>query len=489
MDAMAAPRGPIPWAGLGLGAAAFVGLGLIAPPGGLTAEGWFVARVAALMVIWWLTEAIPIPATALLPLVAFPLGAGQTLAQTATPYMNPVVILLMAGFIIAKAIERWNLHTRLALSVLVLVGARPSALLAGFMLATAALSMWISNTATSLMMMPIALSVARALAPAEAAGSKSATAIATALALGTAYAASIGGLATPVGSPTNLIVIGFLAETGIELDFADWMRLGLPVVALLLPLTWAVLAIGLPRAGSNDRARSNAQQVLRTRLAALGPMSAPEARVLALFSVIALLWVFSGAIEQALGLKQLDDSMVAVGGALGFFIAPSGSKTEPNTALLEWASAEKIPWGVVLLFGGGLSLAGAMTSTGLGAVIAQAFGGLAAAPGLVVLIIVTVAVLALTELTSNVATASAIMPVILAMAASTGLDPVASAAPVGMAASCAFMLPMATGPNAVAYAAGGVGIGQMARAGFWVNLAAAAVIVLVVSVLIGSSSP
>ena len=469
------------WLGLAAGGTAFA-LMLLAPaPEGLSREAWITAALAVLMICWWVSEAAPIAATSLLPLVVLPLAGVVSMREASALYMSPIVVLLMAGFIVAKGIERWNLHERIALAIVDSIGARPPALIAGFMIAAALLSMWISNTATALMMTPIALSVARAVLGPEQGPQALQSRFAVALLLAVAYACSIGGLGTPVGSPTNLIVIGYLDEEGVAVSFADWMRFGLPAVLIVLPLAWLVLVQYGGRGTGGDVAAAGA--VVRQARAALGPATAPEIRTLSIFALIAAAWIFRAQLQQLPGLERLNDQIIAVAGAIALFILPSGSKDAPGAPLLDWASAERIPWGVILLFGGGLSLAGAITKTGLAAYLAAGFSGLAGAPDFVMVLALTALVLMLTEVISNVATVSAIMPMVAAIAAATGADILLLSAAVGLAASCAFMLPMATGPNAVAYAAGALTVGRMARIGVRVNLIAVLAIAGLVSLL------
>lgn len=434
---------------------------------------WIVLSLLSLMAIWWVTEAIPIPATSLLPLVILPVFQVTSMQEAASPYMHRVVVLLMGGFIVAKAIERWRLHERIALGIVAQVGNHPNMLVAGFMGAAALLSMWISNTATSIMMMPIALSVAAAILGGE---DKTDRPFTYALLLGIAYACSIGGLGTPVGTPTNLIVIGYLNENaGFSIGFLQWMMLGLPTVAILVPVAWFVLTRWV--FPLHAEAGGEGQAVIAARRAALGPITVPEQRTLIVFGVIAFLWVFRQVLaEIEIGgiapFAGLTDHSIAILGVLLCFLIPSGCKHRRGSALLDWASAESIPWGVLLLFGGGMSLATAITATGLGTWIGAELSGLSALPILAIMVILTAVVIFATEVTSNIATAAALMPVLGAMALSTGLPVELLAAPLAMAASCAFMLPMATGPNAVVFATGRVSLPRMAAAGFRLNLIA-----------------
>ena len=453
--------------GAPLASAVLLALG---PPGSLGVQAWCVVALLLVMVAWWVTEAIPIPVTSLLPLVVLPLLGVADMRAASAPYFSPIVVLLLGGFVVAKSVERWRLHERLALLTVSRAGGAPGGLAAGFLVAAAMLSAWISNTATTIMLMPVALSVAYALG----AERRASAALTVALVLSVAYGASIGGLATPVGTPTNLIVLGVLEQSGdARIGFAAWMLFGVPAVALLLPAAW----IALTRlSGPVAAGRGDAQGVVRERLAALGPWTPPERRTLIVFAVIAGFWVFRRAVLQDLALfgirpfAGLTDAGIAVAGAVAMFLVPSGSRTERGTMLLDWDTAARIPWDVLLLFGGGLSLAAAITATGLGDAMGARMAALAGLPSLALVLALALFVIFATELTSNVATASALMPVILSMAVATGLDPAGLAVPVALSASCAFMFPMATAPNAIAYATGEVSIPRMARIGLKLNL-------------------
>ena len=452
-------------------------------PDGLSRDGWLVVSLAVLMISWWVTEAIPIPVTSLLPLVFVPVTGIASIGEAAVPYSSPIVLLLMGGFIIAKSVEKWNLHSRIALNIVVRAGNHPVSLVGGFMVASAGLSMWISNTATVIMLIPIAVSVSYALL-----GDKADRAPLTiALLLGTAYGASIGGLGTPVGTPTNLIVMGFLErEAGVSLSFAQWMMIGLPTVFVMLPAAWFVLTRwGLK---ITAEASSRATDVVEEALSALGAMKAPERRVLYTFGFIAACWIFRRPLNEleVLGVTPFSgvtDHVIALGGAVLMFLVPSGSKKDGETMLLDWDTAQNIPWGVVLLFGGGLSLAAVITSSGLSAWLGGQMGGLVTLPLIAIMFLLVTFVVFATEVTSNVATASALLPVIGAIAVAGGADPVLLAVPVALAASCAFMMPMATGPNAIVFASKQVSIPQMASIGIRLNILAVVLITALVTVL------
>ncbi|MEM1262633.1 MAG: DASS family sodium-coupled anion symporter [Pseudomonadota bacterium] len=460
---------------LGLWAGLLIAACLIAVPGPQTLSdaAWLTVVMVVLMVIWWITEAVPIAVTSLVPLVVLPVGGVMPIAEAAVPYSSPIVLLLLGGFIIATSVERWNLHRRLALGIVVRAGEHPQAIVGGFMLAAALLSMWISNTATTIMLAPIALSVARAIVGPDRVGAP----LTLSLLLGLAYGASIGGIATPVGTPTNLIVMAYLdSELGIEVGFADWLTLGLPVVVLLLPFAWLVVTRWAIRIEATD-GRSG-REVIARELASLGPMSAPERRVLVTFVVIAALWIFRkpltalsfGSLTPFAGLT---DHVIAIAGAIVLFLIPAGRDGE---RLLDWDTAVRIPWGVALLFGGGLSMAAAITKTGLAGWLGTQLAGIAALPQGLLIVALVLFVIFATELASNVATASALLPILGALAIAGGVDPVLLSVPVAMAASCAFMLPIATGPNAIAFSTGEVAMPAMARVGFMLNLLAVGLI-------------
>lgn len=463
----ASPHSPAQTIGLWLGPLAFAAIAFGPSFGGLPPEAQRVAGLAVWMAIWWATEAAPIAATSLLPLVALPLLGAGTERQAAAPYANPIVLLLLGGSILAVGIERWRLHARIALNALTLSGDRPRLILLGFMLATAFISMWISNTATALMMTPIALSVAATMG-------EDRKGFAQAMVLGVAYAASIGGIATPIGTPTNLIAMSYLKEhTGQAVSFADWMALGVPAMLALIPLCWLILSWGVESGG---RVAGAALEIRRER-DALGPMRAPEARVLGVFAVVVGLWISGEWLRSDLGLKGVTDMSIVMAGAIAMMILPAGGGE--RRALVTWGEAQKIPWGVILLFGGGISLAEAMERTGLAGALGEALGALAGLPPIVVVLAVTALVILLTEFMSNVATITMLLPVLAALAIALGAPPVALIVPAAIAASCGFMMPAGTGPNAVAYATGKTSVAGMMRRGFAVNLVALVVLTAV----------
>lgn len=451
--------------GLYLGPVVALALTFMDAPEGMGADTWKVVSLAAWMAIWWATEAIPVAATALLPLIFLPMTGITTAKAASTPYTNPVIFLLMGGFIIAMAMQRWGLHKRIALNILARVGDHPSALIAGFMATAALLSMWISNTATTLMMVPIAMSVAEAVAGKREVSNS----FTIALLLGIAYSASIGGLGTIVGTPPNAMLVGYLKEQmNVDIGFTQWMAFGVPVVLVMVPAAWFVvtkLTFKLEAADGHA-----GEEEVQKQLKALGPISTPEKRVAFLFTGVALAWMFRPLLDDLPYLDGLSDMVIAVAGAVAAFVIPAGDATRKGLALLSWEWAVRLPWGVILLFGGGLSLAAAITSTGLALWLGDALGFLTTYDLIFLMLAIVTMVIFLTELTSNTATVAALLPVLAAVATKGNFDPILMSAPAAMAASCAFMLPVATGPNAVVFSSGHVTVPDMAKAGFRLNL-------------------
>ncbi|MEQ9315545.1 MAG: SLC13 family permease [Henriciella sp.] len=436
--------------------------------GGLNYPAWYTGCLLAWMAIWWMTEPIPIPATSLLPLIVLPLADAGNPTVVGGNYFDHIVVLLLGGFIVAMGIERWDLHKRIALNIVTRVGTNPKALIFGFMVATALLSMWISNTATTIMMVPIALSAAAAL-PGD---TKPFT---VALLLGVCYAASIGGVGTPIGTPTNLIAMDWLQNnTGAKIGFAQWMAFGIPAAFLLVPAAWWAVTRGLSR----TRAGHAVGAEIRDQLRALGPTSTPEARAAGVFAIVATLWVLQLpilALAERAGFDLLVsykgarmDMITAIFGAMLMFIIPAGR--EEKRALLNWEEAEKLPWGVLILFGGGIALGKAITRTGLSDWIGSQLTVLSVLPPLLFIVAVVALVIFLTELTSNVATMTTLAPILGALALAIGAAPESLLAPAAVAASCAFMLPVATAPNAIIYATGKVSVARMMTAGLRINL-------------------
>jgi sodium-dependent dicarboxylate transporter 2/3/5 len=455
----------------------------------LTWAGRMTAAVAVWMAAWWLSEAIPVYATALLPLVALPLLGATPMKAAAAPYAHEVIFLFMGGFLIALAMQRFGLHQRVALTTLRVVGDRPPQIVGGFMLVTALLSMWVSNTATCIMLLPVATSVIELIARQQGvAGAKAALAdpasplrnVALCLLLGIAYAASIGGMGTPIGTPPNVLLLSYLGtHLGRDISFVRWMGVALPLVVVFLPLAWLLLTrvlypIPVTRIEGSRRLVSEALQ-------GLGRMSRGERIVLCVFLLAAGLWItrplLVGLEHNGLRpLAGLSDPGIAMLAALLLFVAPA--ERAPLRFVLDWETALKLPWGILILFGGGLSLAAAIQANGVGELLADQVAGLAGTPSIVVVLAVVTLIVFLTELTSNTATAATLIPVLAALAPGLGLEPLLLIVPAALAASCAFMLPVATPPNAVVFGSGLVRISEMSRAGFWLNWVAIGLITL-----------
>ena len=455
---------------------------LIAPvPAGMPVAAWSVAAVAVLMAVWWSTEALPVAVTALLPWVAFPLLGVSPIKTAAAPFAHPLIFLFLGGFLIALAMQRWNLHRRIALSIAANIGDHPAALVGGFMAAAAFLSMWVSNTATTMMLLPVALSVVLVTLPQDD-GDDDTRNFAICMMLGVAYGASIGGLGTLIGSPPNALFAAYMAENhGFEIGFVGWMAVGLPLVAILLPIAWFVLVRLIYPFRLHGGA---AAEVVEGELRGMGSITAPEIRVALIFVGVAVLWISRPWLTGLPGLGGLSDAGIALMGGLLMFIVPARRMGLKGPFLMDWETAMTLPWGVLLLFGGGLSLASAVSATGLAAWIGDALGGLAGWPVVAVVLVIAGVVIFLTELTSNTATAAAFLPVVAALAVQIGHDPVTLALPAALAASCAYMLPVATPPNAIVYSSGHVSVPQMVRAGFVLNLVAMGLIAALALVLV-----
>lgn len=470
--------------GLGLGPVVAVVVGLVLPDSVPGAEGAIelgrsariTASIASLMAIWWLTEAIPLSATALLPLALLPLLGARDIGETASPYANPVIFLFLGGFMLGLAMERWGLHKRIALVIIRAVGTGPRAIIAGFMIATALLSAFVSNTATVIMLIPIATSVLATLPEQDDAPEGARKRFATCLVLAIAYAASIGGVATLIGTPPNAILAGFVEDRGeYDIAFGQWLLHALPLVLVMLPIAYVLLVGPLFRIKG---AVGGSKDAIRDELRGLGPMKPGEWVVFTIFSITATLWIFGSTINgwewvKDLGLR-FSDAQVAMLAAVALFVTPVDRKWR-NFAM-NWDTAAKAPYGILLLFGGGLSLAAAVSASGLDAAIGQQFARLEGVPVWLIVLGLCLTVTFLTELTSNTAVTSALLPVMAAAGTTLGIDDAYLLLPVAVSASCAFMLPVATPPNAVAFSSGHVTIAQMARTGVVFNILFACVI-------------
>ena len=444
---------------------------LLAAPQGLGEAAWQVAGLTAWMACWWIAQPVPLAATALLPIVLLPAAGNAGIAETAAQYAHPIIYLFLGGFMIALAIERCGLHRRIALSLLLRLGTRPAALVAGFMAVSALLSMWISNTATTLMLLPVGVSVLGIVDPDDPGHHGR---IAPALLLAIAYGASLGGIATLVGTPPNALVAAFLQETyGIQIGFARWLMMALPLSLLMLAGGWLLLTrviYRLPRSPV-----SGARSAIAEQRRELGAMTGGERSVAIVAGLVALAWMTRPLLQGLPGLGWLSDTAIALIGALVLFLLP----LHDGRRALDWEATRGLPWGVLVLVGGGLALADAIAGSGLGAWIAAALGEAAGWPLAALTLLLVAAIVLLTEITSNTATAATFVPLVAALAAGSGIAPTELAIPAAIAASCAFMLPVATPPNAIVYGSGLVSAGRMAGAGLLFNLMAIAAISLV----------
>jgi len=453
---------------------------LAGPPAELGTAGWGAAAVAVLMVIWWVTEAVPLAATALIPLIAFPLLGVQTVQATASSYAHPLIFLFLGGFILARAMARWSLHRRLAILIVRAAGSGPMSLIGGLMLATAILSMWVSNTATAMVMLPIGQSLIAERAARQAGQDGASPAqvahFGAALMLGIAYAATIGGIGSLIGTPANALFAG-LMETryATTITFAEWMLIGLPVVLVLLPLTWIILTrIAFPIADRHDAPETQT-------LEPPGPMSREEKAVAAIMVAVALGWILHPRLQAYLPGVQLSDAGIAIFGALLMFAVPVRWKR--LRFLLTWADLRDLRWDVLILFGGGLALAAALDSTGLAAWISGLLVFLETLPTWLMVLAVMAVIVFLGELASNTAMAAMFLPVAAATAVGLGDPPLSLALPVALAASLGFMLPVATPPNAIVYGSGAVSARQMLRAGAYINVVSILVVATIAATL------
>ncbi|MEF8864231.1 MAG: DASS family sodium-coupled anion symporter [Salinibacter sp.] len=448
-------------------------------PEGLDPAGWRTAAVGLLMAVWWITEALPISATALAPLVLFPPLGITDIEGAASPYANPLIFLFLGGFLLAQAMQRWRLHRRVALGIVQGIGTKPRSIIIGFLLASAFLSMWVSNTATALMMLPIALSIIDFVRDhLEARDETMPPHFPLVLLLGVAYACNVGGMGTLIGTPPNALLAGFFSETyGVEIGFAQWMIVGLPLVAVALPLVYTVLTWVYPI--ELDRLPGGAQ-IIDAEQEALGRITSAEGRVAVVFVLTAALWMTRPVLADLL--PGLSDAGIAIGAGLLLFALPAGTETR---ALLVWEDAEELPWGVLLLFGGGLSLASAISDTGLAAWIGEGVSALRGWPTFLVVLGAVALIVLLTEMTSNTATTAAFLPILGAVAVGFGENPFLLTVPAALGASSAFMLPVATPPNAIVYGSGLLSIPQMSRAGVWLNLTFVVLVTLIAYGLLG----
>lgn len=437
---------------------------------GTSTEISLVASVTLVCALWWIFEPIPIPVTSMIPLAVFTMTGTLTSNEVAQAYGHPLILLLLGGFILSQSMAYSGAHRRIALMMVNAFGSSsPRHLVMGFMVASAILSMWISNTATTLMLLPVAL------ATVESANDKRLT---SALLLGIAYSASIGGIGTPIGTPPNALFMSTYNEaTSSSLGFLDWMKWGVPLVIVFIPLAMIWITRNLPKQ-------------LSVEVPSTGEWTSIEKRVLGVFAVTALLWITRqepfGGWSQLTGLEKANDASVALLACIAMFIIPDGKKVDGRQGrLLNWETANKIPWGVLLLFAGGICIAKAFAASGLSALIGDYLSNVTALPIIIVIALIALTVTFLTEMTSNTATTALLMPILAAAAIAADIDPAILMVPAAMSASCAFMLPVATAPNAIVYGSEKVTIQEMVRNGFALNIIGICLITIICFLLIG----
>lgn len=452
---------------------------------GEIAELGFAGRVTAAigvwMAVWWLTEAVNVSVTALLPLALLPLTGAASMRETAAPYAHELIFLFMGGFILALSMERWGLHRRIALHTLGLAGTKPVNIIGSFMAVTAVLSMWVSNTATVIMMLPIAQSLILLLQ--NSGGEKEdgmGMNFRLGLMLGIAYAASIGGVGTVIGTPPNLFVVSWISENlGREIGFVEWMILALPLVIVFLPLSWWILTRVLFPV--RIRTIEGSVELARQELKKLGPMNRGERSTFLVFLLAVILWITRPLLQDlsvfgAHVFGGLTDTGIAMGAAMLLFVLPVNFRE--HRYVMNWETTMKMPWGVLILFGGGLTLAKAVQQNGVSDFIGAQVQGLAGMPEWIVVLVVVALMIFLTELTSNTATTATLVPILAGIAPALGVEVFMLVVPAAIAASCAFMMPVATPPNAIVFSSGYVTIPQMARAGIWLNIVGTVLITL-----------
>ena len=463
-----------------LGVTAAIVVMLLPTPEGLTPEAHKTAALFLLMGVWWATEAVPVAVTALVPLALFPMLGIVDIQSAANPYANKTIYLFFGGFLIATAIQKWDLHKRIALFVLEYAGSNGASLILGFMLTAALISMWVMNTATTIMLLPIGLAVITVVKETvKGLSDQEIESFQLALLLGIAYGATIGGMSTLIGTGPNGMLAAFMADNyDLDISFVDWMKVGVPLSAVMLPCSWLILTRLIFKV--EFETSQETKNLLSTMKQELGKFEGAEFKVFVVFILTALTWMLRTVLDDINGLEGLSDAGIAMISALFLFLLPSGDKVKRG-ALLEWKDAqENVPWGLLVLFGGGLSLANAVQATGLavwmGNLIPQGISIV-----LIVILVVTM-IIFLTELTSNMATTATFLPVVAAIAIQSDFNPLLVTAAVALAASCAFMLPVATPPNAIVFGSGLIRVPQMARAGFLINVLGIMVVSFVAAV-------
>tara|TARA_B100001142_G_scaffold31545_1_gene27957 strand:+ start:183 stop:1619 length:1437 start_codon:yes stop_codon:yes gene_type:complete len=451
--------------GLVLGPLVYFIIKLFYNPNELSEEGLAILASTLWVAIWWVTEAVPIYVTALIPIILFPLSGGLELKQTTSAYGHKFVFLFVGGFILAIAIEKWRLHKRIALNIINIVGTKKSNIILGFMIATAFLSMWISNTATAVMIMPVGLAIISQLKDNPNTLENENTIFGKTLMLAIAYSASIGGMATLIGTPPNLVLAGVIKTSyDIEINFLQWMSFGLPISLLLLFICWKYLT-SIAYKFKDENFKSGLEEI-NDQIKNLGKFSYEEKSVLIVFIATALAWITQSFIIKKY-IPEIDDTIIAIIAAVVLFILPDKSG---DNKLLSWSDAVKLPWGILLLFGGGMALAKGFDSSGLAVWIGNQMNFFSDIPLIILLLVLIAMVNFLTEITSNLATTAMLLPVLVALANTIDINAYYLLVGATVAASCAFMLPVATPPNAVVFGSKILNIDDMIKKGFWMNI-------------------
>ena len=462
--------------GLILGPLFFLAIMIFVDAEGLSFEAKCILASTAWMAVWWVTECVPISVTALLPIVLFPLTGGMDLATTTAAYGHKLVFLFVGGFLIALAIEKWHLHKRLALNIIRVTGSNKSRVILGFMLATAFLSMWISNTATSIMILPVGLAIISQLKDDPKTIENENEVFGKSLMIAIAYSASIGGMATLIGTPPNMVLAGVVEESyGIKLNMFDWMKFGVPLSSFLLIICWLYLT-KIAFKFKNEEFSAGRDEIQK-QIKKLGKFSNEEIKVLVVFTLTALGWIFRGSIETIF--PMIDDTIIAIFFAVTLFIIPTKNQ-KTNTTLLVWNDTVKLPWGILILFGGGMAIASAFGKSGLALWIADLLTNLNDVSLFLIILIIVTSINLLTEVTSNMATTAMLLPVLVTIALAIDVHPYFLLVAATLAASCAFMLPISTPPNAVVFGSGFLKIEDMFKKGVWMNLISIITITLVV---------
>ena len=462
--------------GLILGPLLFLAIMIFVDAEGLSFEAKCILASTAWMAVWWVTECVPISVTALLPIVLFPLTGGMDLATTTAAYGHKLVFLFVGGFLIALAIEKWHLHKRLALNIIRVTGSNKSRVILGFMLATAFLSMWISNTATSIMILPVGLAIISQLKDDPKTIENENEVFGKSLMIAIAYSASIGGMATLIGTPPNMVLAVVVEESyGIKLNMFDWMKFGVPLSSFLLIICWLYLT-KIAFKFKNEEFSAGKEEILR-QINKLGRFSNEEIKVLIVFTLTALGWIFRGSIETIF--PMIDDTIIAIFFAVTLFIIPTKNH-KTNSKLLVWNDTVKLPWGILILFGGGMAIASAFGKSGLALWIADLLQNLNDVSLFLIILIIVTSINLLTEVTSNMATTAMLLPVLVTIALAIEVHPYFLLISATLAASCAFMLPISTPPNAVVFGSGFLKIEDMFKKGIWMNLISIITITLVV---------